>query len=563
MSGGVLLGPDGRPISSAIVNKKAPPPKTGHAFGAWAGRDIEYARLPGGGVVQFDLSRLTLEDYRGMRDHYQVNASLAVLSFMQHQSDFHIECEDERIRVFAEEQIRNVWTGLNRAMSQSNWAGFSPSVIDWENSGRRIVLDKIRDLVPEECAVNWGEVEGWAPPGRVRPKFKIFDGIKQLGSPYPIPVENSFWYPILMENGDYSGKKLLRPAFQSYYFNMLIHLFSNRYHERFGEPLIVARAPFDEDVNLPEGASIPGSDFMSRAIMMIRSGAATVLPNDKTMGSDTNPDWDYQLQYLESQMRGADFERYLTRLDEEISLALFTPILLMRTADVGSYNLGQGHMQMYLWMLNAMNEDRKVFIDKYILSRLTDFNFGASAARPRIVFRKLGAQSETMIKELLTALTQQNKVKFDYKELGQLAGMTLEEITETVSGSDPAPPAQGDGAGAADTAAGDGAVQNLRGSSGDLGYVVKEITNKVSIQFENIKRVSNPGPISMGFKKRVAAELKAAGIVNADSVTSDIYAKMDAWLDYVSGFSDELDVADFTSMFSSKINSLIEERCRV
>jgi hypothetical protein len=52
-------------------------------------------------------------------------------------------------------------------------------------------------------------------------------------------------------------------------------------------------------------------------------------------------------------MRGADFERYMTRLDEEMSIGLFTPILLLRTADVGSYNLGQGHMQIYLWMLNA------------------------------------------------------------------------------------------------------------------------------------------------------------------------------------------------------------------
>jgi hypothetical protein len=79
-----LLGPNGKPISSAqFQNKKADPPKMGSAFGDWAGRDIQFMRLPGGDTIMFDLSKLTLDDFRTMRDHYQVNVSLAVLSFMQ------------------------------------------------------------------------------------------------------------------------------------------------------------------------------------------------------------------------------------------------------------------------------------------------------------------------------------------------------------------------------------------------------------------------------------------------------------------------------------------------
>src|SRR3712207_9247210 len=92
-----LLGPIGKPIEQWL-NKKDPPPKLGaETFAPWAGRDLDYVRLPGGGLVQFDLSKLRLEDYRNMRDHYQVNSSLAVLSFMQHQSDWHVECEDKQI----------------------------------------------------------------------------------------------------------------------------------------------------------------------------------------------------------------------------------------------------------------------------------------------------------------------------------------------------------------------------------------------------------------------------------------------------------------------------------
>jgi hypothetical protein len=51
-----------------------------------------------------------------------------------------------------------------------------------------------------------------------------------------------------MQNGDYYGKKLLRPAFTSWFFSMLVHLFANRYYERFGEPTPVGRAPFDDEI---------------------------------------------------------------------------------------------------------------------------------------------------------------------------------------------------------------------------------------------------------------------------------------------------------------------------
>jgi hypothetical protein len=112
-------------------------------------------------------------------------------------------------------------------------------------------------------------------------------------------------------------------------------------------------------------------------------------------------------------MRGADFERYLTRIDEEISIGIFTPILLMRTADVGSYSLGQGHMQLYLWMLNAINDDRAQYINKYILSRMVDMNFSPKAPRAKIKFRKMGTNNSEMVKALIQELIRGNKAKPD------------------------------------------------------------------------------------------------------------------------------------------------------
>lgn len=515
-----LVDKFGRPLRSdahkiaGVENKKAPPPKLGSAFGAWAGRDEQFATMPGGGVIQFDLSKLTLEDYRAMRDHYQVNVSLAVLSFMQHQSDWHIECEDQAIADHCEENLREIWTPLNRALSQANWAGYAPNALDWENdlNKRKIVLNKVKDLIPEECEVKWDTVEGWAPPGHPAPKHKIYGGIKQRGYPYPIPVDNSFWYPLLMENGDYYGKKLLRPAFTSWFFSILVHLFANRYYERFGEPVPIGRAPFDDTIDVTQTESIPGNVYMLRVLENLRNRSVVVLPNDRTYDQNGRSSFDYDLQYLESQMRGADFERYLTRLDEEVSLALFTPILLMRTADVGSYNLGVGHMQIYLWMMNAMNGDRKVYIDKYMLNRMVDFNFSPKAPRAKIIFRKLGNSQAELLKELITSLVSAGKIKPSIEELGQMAGMTLTEIQQTTA-PDPLPGDDDDDEdedrertdGNDGTGRGRGESPSPAADTGNA--VLREIVMRVARQVSNAAQrgeLNEHLKVSMGFKRRVA-----------------------------------------------------------
>lgn len=555
-----LVDPQGRPLRSTVTNKKEAPPALGNSHGRWAGRnDLDFLQLPGGGVVAFDLSKLTLSDFRQMRDHYQINASLSVLSFMQHQSDWHIEHEDKKIADFCTEQIANNWTGLNRTLAQANWAGYSPAALEWENEGRRIVLDKIKDLVPEECEVNWREEKGWAPPGRTPPTFLTYDGIKQIGAPWPIPVENSLWYPLLMENGNYAGRKLLRPAFTSWFFSILLHLFANRYYERFGEPVPVGRAPFDEEIDI-DGNSVRGNNYMLKILQDLRNRSVIVLPNTQTEDSSGKASFDYDLEYLESQMRGADFERYLTRLDEEMSIGLFTPILLMRTADVGSYNLGVGHMQVYLWMLNAMNDDRKVYIDKYLLAKMKNYNFGVNSPPPKIVFRKMGNSNAEMVKELLTALVQGNKAMVDLEELGQMAGMTLKEVRQTTA---PAPePDAEDGDGQEDPNADDGGTADNTGRAGTgaVRDVVKDIVARVRPQVESAYRsFEDPklSDVSMGYKRKMERAFAEAGDPDPIARVHEFYERMDSWIANADTFSHELTPGSFMSMFEKTADMIV------
>lgn len=565
----MLYDGKGNPVSSSSF-KRAAQPRTGSVAAAWGSDGQPFRQLPQGGIVQFNLDNLTVADFRAMRDHYQVNASLAVLSFMQHQSDWHIECEDKKIADECETQLREMWTPLNRGLSAANWAGYSPNIIDWQNDPIRgkVVIDKIRDLIPESAEVNWRKEDAWVPPipngplgavNQATKKINIYDGIKQVGGFHPIPAENTIWYPLLMENGDYKGRKLLKAAFTSWYFSILIHLFANRYYERFGEPIVVSRAPFETSIKLPgTDAAISGVDFMTQQVQGLRNRSIVLLPDDQSpVGDGGQTAYDYQMEYLESQMRGADWERYLTRLDEEISIGLFTPILLLRTADVGSYNLGVGHMQMYLWMLNAMNDDRAQYINKYILNRIVDFNFSPKAARAKIKFRKLGNQNAELVQAIVTALTTQGRIKFDVTELGEIAGMSMEEIQATVAKTEEEPP---DAADPEDEDARTQGDPNNGLASSEPRATAKQITARIADQVNNHFRNGTWAPgasLNMGFKRKMENSLYRSQCPEPQEATSRLYARLDDWIENLQSVAGS--AQEFVDMFSRAIEYEVTE----
>lgn len=429
--------------------RKAEPPKKGPAFGDWTRPVYEYdwaKNMAGGGLLQFDLSKLGLGDFRAMREHYQINISLAILTFTMHQLDWSIECDDPKIVSFLEDNLEKVWTRMIRGISQAYWAGYSPMALEYRNDpvSGRIVVSKFKDLIPEECDVNWKKVKGYAPRGQEKPTRYQFDGIQQhrgrvgaysssTGSKNAIPVENSFWYPVLMENGDLRGRKLLRPAFPPWFFSQIMHLYANRYFERFGEPVIVGRAPLDDEVPVgtQSGQTVTksGKEVMEQIVKNIRNSSAVVLPSDRTpTGRGDQHDFEYVVDYLEAQMRGADFERYMQRLDEEMSLAMFAPVLLFRTADVGSYNLGQAHEKLFFNMMNGLVGDMAEYLERYVLNRLVDFNFSPRAPRARFKWRALGKDRDETVRAIAQAAIQAQQVKPSVEDLGMAVGMEFSEI---------------------------------------------------------------------------------------------------------------------------------------
>lgn len=444
-----LVDSRGNPLSSAQFERTRgrPPlarPAVGETAVAWGGDKLPFLALPDGGRVVLDPSALSLEDFRVMKTHYQINSSLTVLTFMMHQLDYSIEASNSKVKSGIEYAMDKVWTRLVRAMSTSFWAGFSPNALQWENdpSANMLVINKVKDLTPEYCTPAYREVEAakFDPQDQsaVKPTSRIFDGIHQQvgglvsGNKYHIPVTNSFWYPLLMENGDMFGSKLLKSAYAPWFFSNMIHAYANSYYERFGEPVPVARAPYGDKITV-EGNDVDSALFMQGALRLLRSGAAVVLPNDRDRSSSETGkrDYEYDIEYLESQMRGADFEKHLSRLDEEMSLALFTPLLLMRTSETGGYNQAVSQTQIYLWQLNALASDWKEYIDKYVIAPLVKYNYGGKQWA-KIKFRKMGTTQQETVRAIIQEQLRSGSIKVDTEELGFAAGLTIEQVDEIV-----------------------------------------------------------------------------------------------------------------------------------
>jgi hypothetical protein len=585
-----LLGPNGQPITMSEF-KKADAPPTGPAFGHWV--EQEYGSVftnPGAAVLGFDVNSLTIADYRAMRHHPQVNASLSVLTFILHQIDWHIECKDQKIANQVEANVRDIWTRLIRALSQSFWCGYAPNVLEFENNNQDdeldIIISKVKDLRPESCKVHWRlvEAEGRPPrpddtagstgvfpmtpmsppvggpaPGtnRMRHKFKVYDGIDQHGFGW-IPPENTLWYPRLMENGDYSGKKLLNACYMPWYFSILIHLFANRYYERFGEPVPVGRAPFDDEVTI-NGSVMSGRDAMQQILMNLRNRSTVTLPSDT---DPVNKEKLWDIEYLESAMRGGDFENYLTRLDEEISLGLFTPLLMMKNSSVGSQNLGIQHTQTYLWMLNALASDVGEYITRYVTERLKAINFSPNAPTCKWVPNKMGKDSAETTRAVVVELIKAGKIKPDLEELGQALGMDLTEVRQVL-----APEGDPNAAPAGDPRTGAGRPERIRGVDGpqrvgEARATTRAVSARIRNQVTNAFKKDIPLVVDLGFNKRFSKALDADGLGDvADIITEEFYQGMMDWFDKVAPLmkSDFESPRDFMAMVDRKLDSTLDD----
>lgn len=410
-----------------FASKKSKNIKLRKELGNW-GIYVSPYTLPDA-ILAFDLDNLSMGDLYQMRDDPQISASLNAIAFFLHQLDFSVECEDKKIAEVTEKALRDIWTPAIKTISTALWAGYAPAtfVYDIDPNTKYIKIDKIRDLAPWTCEVYTGDTSE-------EKSLNIFKGIKQ-GSEVFAP-EYCFWYPYMREFGGWEGRQLLRAAYPAYFHSLVAHLFMARYYEAFGMATRIGRYPsgatVEESINGTKSEK-EASTVMEDILTKQRNYSVITLPSDR----DENGNFLFDIGLLESQMKGIEIEKWIQRLDQEKTLAIFTPQLLMQTGNVGSYNLGQEQKQTFLTMLNALVGDLSFYINHYILKRLGTINFGEGSPEPSLKWKPFSRAAEQQVAMILNALIQ-NKYADDQSldmgalmvDLASTIGIKVEEMDE-------------------------------------------------------------------------------------------------------------------------------------
>ena len=371
--------------------------------------------------MEYNPDIITIDTYRKIAQHYQVKNSLAIISYSIQQIDWFIQSDNEEIKKVLTYAMETIWNRLIRSISKSFKYGYSPMVKTFtlENIDGKdyIIYSKIKDVSPKDCIV-------------VTDKFGNFNGFwyrKGQGN-FEALVEPkyAFWYTSDMEDGNLYGESMLKTVYKPWYYSEKVHSFANRYYERFGEPLVEGRAPSSGKVMDSTGKTSSAQDVMNGVIASIRSHSSVQLPSDR----DDKGNYLYDLKYLESQMRGFDFDNYLNRLDMEITRGLFVPELMYKGGS-GSFALGSAQIQAFYTTLMGVMDNVKDYVDLYILPQLVEYNFGKGVTA-KLSYQPLSVEAKKNIQDLIMQLVKTGGATLDTKQLEERSGFKLLEQKKSI-----------------------------------------------------------------------------------------------------------------------------------
>lgn len=371
----------------------------------------------------YNADNISAETYQKISKHYQVASALAVISYSIQQIDWFINAENATVKKVLTRSMERIWNRLIRSISKSFIYGYSPNVkvftLEKIDGVDYVVYKKIKDLSPADCTVKvdkWGNFDGFI--------YKKGTFVLEKA----VPSDMCFWYANDMENGNLYGKSMLKNVYKSWWFSEKIHTFSNRYYERFGEPLVVGRAPTAAKVKDSSGKVQSAQELMNSVIGAIRSHSSVQLPSDRHVETK---EYNYDLQYLESQMRGFDFENYLARLDMEIARGLFLPELVFGGSKGGSYALGSAQIQTFYTNLMGIMDNIVDYVNLYLLPQLIEYNFQKSKTAS-FTYQPLSVDQKKNINDMIQTLIKVGKVMPDIKQMEERSGVKLEKATPPV-----------------------------------------------------------------------------------------------------------------------------------
>lgn len=398
-------------------------------------------------------STLTPEIIRKMRRHYQITSGLIVQSLALTRAEWSIECEDDRIREAMTTWYRGIAFHVHRSMTRALWAGYSPNELVWHQRpdlGGGIFPDEIRDLEPSTCKPVTDDVG-------------TFVGFEQqvAGVAETFEAVYALWIVEGMESGNYYGRSILEAALEPWQDYVAFRAFHGRMLERFGEPVVIARAPAgktiankseieaitianaekglqpnDEGyVRPPDPELLDNQEAALQVAQGLRHHSVLALPSSLlTAGDGKSVGYAWNLEFLEAQSgHGDDFLNAERETDKRIGRAMFVPDLLSQnTEDVGSNALGQTHKSVWSESVEGRLDDYSLQITAQLLDTVRILNYGEGSAPARLVFAPLVDEERERMWEIVVKLVEKGELPIEARELAERYDLPLLDEAEEI-----------------------------------------------------------------------------------------------------------------------------------
>lgn len=369
----------------------------------------------------YNPETISLSTFIEMEDDAQIKAVITIVKAPIMNVKWSIDSDSDEVREFCQKNLQKIWGNFIRDVLNAINFGFQAFEKVWVKKDGKWHLDEFLDLYPPSVTIK-----------KDKDNYK-FAGLQQYTAKkgkIDIPVEKSFVFTIDKRFGNLYGRSRLRSAYMYWYIDKYTYDFENIYFERFAQPLIVGEAPSGY-TQTAGGTSSPSLsenlNLLLPKLKALRTAGAIVLPSDTDPVSKQKK---WAIKFLESQKQGAQFEARHRQLDQMKARAIFAPELVFSSPYAGaSYALAREHATIFIGAEEAILQDIKTHIDKYILRDLVRYNFGQKASA-EWNYESISTETKNLVRDLVIAMVQGEQIKPDADWLARTMNLKLRETAK-------------------------------------------------------------------------------------------------------------------------------------
>lgn len=375
----------------------------------------------------FNPDDIRIDTYNLMRTHPQLQMGLKVIKLPIIGQQWTTICDDPDIAEFIDQVLRPLWYNLLTSTLTAIDFGFSAHEVVYQYQDLELLRKYDKAPFYKGKAVTWRKFKSLYPDSV---KIKLddkenFDGIIQtnIGKDVTLSVEKSFIFT--HDKGDSFGNLFgvsrLKPCYDTWYYYQSLIMFMLRYFERKGTPPVI--------VKFPPGQSKRGTDNADTALEIGKSliSESVVAISSKTY-ENTPPMW--SIEYLTDDKRGEMFLSALTFLENKMLRGLFVPertVTQDSSSKAGSYSLSQTHADMFMLGEEALLVDIENQVNRYVVRRLVEYNFGAKAPQCYVKIERITDARKDFLKQVFMEMIKSGSALPAAREIADVVGVPLDD----------------------------------------------------------------------------------------------------------------------------------------